>query len=125
MTLNFPLRYYVLISEKLMPDHDYVRKRTCTKRKTLQVQKLLQRGREDRTTTVTVSVIFYFTEAFAKVTPDMNGHVKNVIANANIAFLKSGIPVKLSTKCMLKADMGEAPDSANRIREFKNIQGEI
>ena len=86
---------------------------------------MLQRGREDRTTIVTVSIIFYFTDAFEKVTPDMKGHVESVIANANIAFLKSGIPVKLSMKCMLKADMGEAPDSANRIKEFKNIQGEI
>ena len=73
---------------------------------------------------MTVSVIFYFTEAFEMVTPDIKGHIANVIANANIAFLKSGIPVKLSMHCMVKTDLREAPDSTDRIREFKDIQGE-
>ena len=85
---------------------------------------MLQRGREDRTTTVTVSIIFYFTDAFEKVTPDMKGHVESVIANANIAFLKSGIPLKLSIKCMLNTDLTEAPDSTDRIREFRDSRGE-
>ena len=73
---------------------------------------------------MTVSVIFYFTEAFDIITPDIKGHVKNVMANANIAFLKSGIPVKLSMKCMLQTDLAEAPDSTDRIREFRDSQGE-
>ena len=47
------------------------------------------------------------------------------MANANIAFMKSKIPVKLSIKCMLKTDLREAPDSTDRIREFREIQGEM
>ena len=71
-----------------------------------------------------MSVIIYFTEAFQMVTPDIKGHVENVIAHANIAFLKSGVPVKLSMKCMLKTDLTEAPDSTDRIREFRDSRGE-
>ena len=74
---------------------------------------------------MTVSVIFYFTEEFEKVTPDITGHVENVVANANIAFLKSEIPVKLSIKCMLKTNLREAPDSTDRILEFRDSRGEI
>ena len=74
--------------------------------------------------TVTVSVIFYFTEAFKITTPDRKGHIENVIAQANIAFLKSEIPLKLSMKCMLETDLSEAPDSTDRIREFRDSQGE-
>ena len=73
--------------------------------------------------TVTVSVIFYFTEAFKIITPDRKGHIENIIAQANIAFLKSEIPLKLSMKCMLETDLSEAPDSTDRIREFRESQG--
>ena len=72
---------------------------------------------------MTVSVIFYFTEAFKITTPDRKGHIENVIAQANIAFLKSEIPLKLSMKCMLETDLSEAPDSTDRIREFRESQG--
>ena len=73
---------------------------------------------------MTVSVIFYFTEAFKMVTPDRKGHIENLIAHTNIAFLKSGIPLKLSIKCMLNTDLTEAPDSTDRIREFRDSRGE-
>ena len=68
-------------------------------------------------------MIFYFTEAFKIITPDRKGHIENIIAQANIAFLKSEIPLKLSMKCMLETDLSEAPDSTDRIREFRESQG--
>ena len=74
---------------------------------------------------MTVSVIFYFTEAFKITTPDKKGHIENVIAQANIAFLKSEIPLKLSMKCMLETNLTEAPDSTDRIREFRDSRGEM
>ena len=90
----------------------------------LQVQKLLKRGEEDLTTAVTVSVIFYYTQEFEAITPDIEGHVEHLIANTNIIFLKSGILLKLSIHCMLRTKLGEAQVSAERIREFKKSQGE-
>ena len=91
--------------------------------KFFQVQILLKKGEEDSTTKVTVSVIFYFTQDFKAVTADVNGYVEGLMENTNIAFLRSGIPVRLATHCILQAEIGEAPDSTDRIREFKQSQG--
>ena len=88
-----------------------------------QVQNLLQMGEEDLTTNVTVSVIFYYTEEFEATTPDIQGHVQHLVANTNTIFLKSGIPLRLSIHCMLRTNLREAPDSSDRIREFKESQG--
>ena len=90
-----------------------------------QVQQLLKRGEEDLTTNVSVSIIFYYTQEFEAVTPDIKGHLEHLIENTNIIFLKSGIPMRLSIHCMLKTKLREAPDSADRIREFKESQGDI
>ena len=76
------------------------------------------------TTNVTVSVIFYFTKDFEASTSDINGHIEHLIDNTNIIFLKSGIPMRLSIHCILRTKLREAPDSTDRIREFKESQGE-
>ena len=89
-----------------------------------QVQILLNKGEDDSTTIVTVSVIFYFTQEFKSATADVNGYVEGLIENTNIAFLRSRIPVRLATHCILQAEIGEAPDSTDRIREFKTSKGE-
>ena len=88
-----------------------------------QVQILLKKGAVDLTTNVTVSVIFYYTEEFEAITPDIKGHVEHLIANTNIIFLKSAIPLRLSIHCIIRSKLREAPDSADRIKEFKNSQG--
>ena len=88
-----------------------------------QVQILLKKGAEDLITNVTVSVIFYYTEEFEAITPDIKGHVEHLIANTNIIFLKSAIPLRLSIHCIIRSKLREAPDSADRIKEFKNSQG--
>ena len=88
-----------------------------------QVQNLLNKGQEDSTTNVTVSVIFYFTQDFEAVTADVNGYVEGLIETTNIAFLRSRIPVQLAIHCIMQAEIGEAPDSTDRIREFKESQG--
>ena len=88
-----------------------------------QVQKLLKKGEEDSTTNVTVSVIFYFTKEFQAATLDVRGYVEGLIENTNIAFLRSKIPVKLAIHCLLQSQIREAPDSRDRIREFKLSQG--
>ena len=73
---------------------------------------------------MTVSVIFYFTAEFQAVTPDIEGHIGGLIENTNVAFLRSNIPVQLAIHCIVKSPVGEAPDSAARIREFKQSRGE-
>ena len=75
------------------------------------------------TTNVTVSVVFYYTEEFEATTPDIKGHVEHLVANTNIIFLKSGIPLRLSIHCLIRTKLREAQDSADRIKEFKESQG--
>ena len=89
-----------------------------------QVQNLLRKGEEDTTTNVTISVIFYYTKEFEAVTPDIKGHVDHLVEMTNIAFLRSGIPLRLAIHCLLQAQIGEAPESSDRIREFKQSRGE-
>ena len=91
----------------------------------LQVQQLLKRGEEDLTTNVMVSVIFYYTQEFEAITPDIKGHLEHLIENTNTIFLKSRIPMRLSIHCMLRTKLREAPDSNDRIREFKESQGNL
>ena len=73
---------------------------------------------------MTVSVIFYFTTEFQAVTPDIEGHIGGLIENTNVAFLRSKIPVQLAIHCIVKSRVGEAPESEDRIREFKQSRGE-
>ena len=87
------------------------------------MQNVLRKGEEDLTTNVTVSIIFYYTQEFEATTPDIKGHVEHLVANTNIIFLKSRIPLRLSVHCMLRTELREAPDSADRIREFKESWG--
>ena len=84
---------------------------------------MLNKGAEDSTTKVTVSVIFYFTKEFQAATPDIGGYVEGLIENTNIAMLRSGIPVQLAIHCLLQSQVGEAPDSTDRIKEFKQSRG--
>ena len=72
---------------------------------------------------MTVSVIFYYTKQFEAVTPDIRGHIEGLVENTNIAFLRSRIPVRLAIHCLLQAQVGEAPDSTDRIKEFRQSQG--
>ena len=72
---------------------------------------------------MTVSVIFYFTKEFQAATFDVRGYVEGLIENTNIAFLRSKIPVQLAIHCLLQSQIREAPDSNDRIREFKLSQG--
>ena len=89
----------------------------------LQDQQLIKRGEEDLTTIVTVSVIFYYTQEFEAITPDIKGHLEHLVENTNNIFLKSAIPLRLSIHCMLRTKLREARDSADRIKEFKKSQG--
>ena len=73
---------------------------------------------------VIINSLIYFTSEFQAVTPDIEGHIGGLIENTNVAFLRSNIPVQLAIHCIVKSPVGEAPDSAARIREFKQSRGE-
>ena len=79
---------------------------------------------DDNNTTATVSLIVYYTEEFRRATPDPQGHIDGLIVTANLGFVNSDIPLRLAVHCTLETDIGEAPTSKGRLRQFFESQGE-
>ena len=73
---------------------------------------------------MTVSLIVYYTAEFKRATPDPRGHIDGLLMTANLAFLNSEIPVRLAVHCTLETDIGEAATSKERLRQFRESQGE-
>ena len=55
---------------------------------------MIMKGREDEESKVIVTVIFYYTDLFESETPDIRGHIENLLENANLAYLNSKIAKK-------------------------------
>ena len=87
----------------------------------------IMKGREDDTTKVNISLIFYYTDLFERETPDIKGHIENLLENANLAYLNSKIPLELRYHCILKVPFAEIPGqkSKERLRQFKDAQREL
>ena len=85
---------------------------------------MLKKGEVDSTTNVKISLIIYYTKEFKASTADVEGYVEGLIETTNIAFLRSQIPVQLVVHCILQSEIGEAPDSTDRIRAFKQSRGQ-
>jgi len=85
---------------------------------------MIEKGREDETTNVTISVIFYYTDLFEEETPDIKGHIDNIIETTNFAYMNSKMPMQLEFFCMLKVPYAEIPEqpSKERLAQFKEIQ---
>ena len=45
------------------------------------------------------------------------------INNANLAFTNSRIPLEIVFHCKVRTNIGEAPNSHDRMREFKESRG--
>lgn len=85
----------------------------------------LDRGKEDRNTNATVSIIFYYTDMFEAETPDIEGHIDDLVETTNVAFLNSDMPVRVEMHCMLKVPYPEDPSktSKERLDEWFASQG--
>ena len=84
------------------------------------------KGREDEESKVIVTVIFYYTDLFERETPDIKGHIENLLENANLAYMNSKIPLELKYHCIVKVPYKEVPleNSKQRLRKFKDAKGE-
>ena len=62
---------------------------------------LIDQGLADRSTTVTVSVIVYYTVQFADITWDIPGFVNGLIDQANTVYRNTkNIPIRLRLHCI-------------------------
>lgn len=85
----------------------------------------VEKGQNDEETIATVSVMFYYTDLFEGETPDVQGHIENLIETANQAYLNSDIPLELAYHCKLKVPYPEEEeqDSRERLQQWKDSQG--
>ena len=61
----------------------------------------------DWTTIVTYSVMFYYTQAFADTTADIEGFLDQVISITNTGYINSQIPIRVQKFCSEKASINE------------------
>merc|ERR1711962_425460 len=68
---------------------------------------LVAMGRQDTTTVVTYSVMFWYTKEFADVTPDIPLFISQVIAETNQGYINSKVPVRVKAHCTKQVDFAE------------------
>ena len=69
-------------------------------------------GARDQTTIVTFTIKFYYTETFAKQTPDVEGWIDNSIAVVNQAMINSLVPARVKKFATEMAMIPEFRDSS-------------
>lgn len=80
---------------------------------------------DDKTTIVNVSIMFYYTKAFEDVTPDIEGEVNQALANTNMGFINSMIPVRVQKFCIERAtgDVYFGNKTDGILTEFRMMKG--
>ena len=52
----------------------------------------------DTTTKVTISIMFYYTDAFANLTSDIVTYIDHVLDIANQGYINSGLPITVNPR---------------------------
>ena len=81
------------------------------------------RGRSDSTTTVTLTVSFYYTDDFAAVTSDPEAEINQYVANANAGYANSELPIRLKAFCITELPFEERSDVVGMVKEFAVSMG--
>jgi len=92
---------------KLKIDPEPVMDVSNTKTRHAERTALVAMGREDTTTVVTYSVMFWYTKKFADVTPDIPLFISQVIAETNQGYINSKVPVRVKAHCTKQVDFEE------------------
>ena len=121
------------VDEESVPETDEERKNAKVKNRQA-TSALIQQGRDDSTTVVTYSVMFYYTPEFEAVTYDIPLFVSQVttlsnknmthmnvqvIAETNQGYINSGIPLRVRSLCIAAATL---PDNPNHITMFNQFR---
>merc|ERR1719383_1252425 len=105
------------VDEESVPETDEERKNAKVNDRQA-TSALIQQGRDDSTTVVTYSVMFYYTPEFKAVTDDIPLFVSQVIAETNQGYINSGIPLRVRSLCIAAATL---PDNPNHITMFNQF----
>jgi len=78
----------------------------------------LQQGKEDNSTIVTYSVMFYYTIEFAAATEDIDLYVAQVVADTNQGYINSKIPLRVKAHCIEAANLHDIYNSQDMVHKF-------
>merc|ERR1719348_907340 len=82
----------------------------------------IQQGKDDSTTIVTYSVMFYYTPEFAAITDDIPMFVSQVIAETNQGYINSRVPLRVKSHCIAAASLRDNYDSSAMLNQFSNYK---
>merc|ERR1712180_536408 len=103
---------------KLKIDPEPVMEVSNTKTRDAERTALVAMGRQDTTTVVTYSVMFWYTKEFADVTPDIPLFISQVIAETNQGYINSKVPFRVKTQCIKQVDFAEVFDGNEMLDIF-------
>lgn len=87
---------------------------------------LLKRIRSgfDNTTIVNISMMFYYTDSFASVTPNIMDFFHHIIAKTNQGFINSKIPLRVQLHCIERATIDDSTEGSilRRFSRMKTIE---
>ena len=87
--------------------------------------KYVKQAEADNVTTVTYSVKFYYTPAFAAVTADIDGFITQVIAETNQGYANSLVPLRVVKHCSELATINDDASASTTLTNFKNMKGSV
>merc|ERR1719414_1667405 len=109
------------VDEESVPETDEERKNAKVNDRQA-TSALIQQGRDDSTTVVTYSVMFYYTPEFEAVTDDIPLFVSQVIAETNQGYINSGIPLRIRSHCIAAATLHDHPHYITMINQFSQYK---
>merc|ERR1712112_179533 len=83
---------------------------------------LIQQGRDDSTTVVTYSVMFYYTPEFASITDDIPLLVSLMIAETNQGYINSEIPLRVRAHCIAAATLHDHTHYITMLNQFSQYK---
>merc|ERR1711962_1260723 len=105
---------------KLKIDPEPVMEVSNTKTRDAERTALVAMDRQDTTTVVTYSVMFWYTKEFADVTTDIPLFISQVIAETNQGYINSKVNVRVKTHCIKQVDFAEQNDGTTMLTTFEN-----
>ena len=84
-----------------------------------------QSRQEDYGQKVTVTIAMYFTPQFKDKTGNVALKIANEVANAQLAYDNSQIPLELKVHCLKEVDLYEYGKAEEFLKRFENSQGEF
>ena len=82
-------------------------------------------ARQDNTTMVTYSIMFYYTPSMAANTADIPGFIDQVLAETNQGYANNLVPLTAIKHCIELATIDDVSSSSTMLSNFKDMKGSV